>query len=410
MTPRAGHLRFYGSMLLSRLADQMLLFLVPLVVYQSTQSAAWTGVAFFVETITRFVAFPICGVLCDRRPPLGLLHFSQTWRAWACGVGLLAAWGLQHSVGDTGSIVALVAVAAVCGVLTTQGVMAREVLLPHIFPGERFERVLAQAQIADQLGMVAGPLLAGAALALWPWQGVLAGSAVLFLLADGCLAWWQRHSRAPLPKPQALPGERWWPPLRTALGHIWHVPGLKRLVALAAGVNLVVGVTLATAAAMVTGLLQQSTSAYATLQTGGAIATVLVLAGVVAARWHGHTMGMVSYLSIVVGGALTAAGTHYAVYAFGFLLVMGFDKMFSVYVRAGRQRIIPPEDYGKTGGVVVLLNNLTQPLAGLAVGLGAHGADARGVIGALVLGMALIGVGAVWIGRSTHRPATTTAE
>ncbi len=59
---RAEHLSFYLSLLLSRLADQILLFLVPLVVYQQTQSAAWTGVAFFVETLARFAACPVCGV------------------------------------------------------------------------------------------------------------------------------------------------------------------------------------------------------------------------------------------------------------------------------------------------------------------------------------------------------------
>ena len=48
----------------------------------------------------------------------------------------------------------------------------------------------------------------------------------------------------------------------------------------------------------------------------------------------------------------------------------------------------------------MLLNNLTQPLAGLAVGLGAHGADARDVIAALVLTMALIGASTVWMGRA----------
>jgi len=46
--------------------------------------------------------------------------------------------------------------------------------------------------------------------------------------------------------------------------------------------------------------------------------------------------------------------------------------------------------------VVVLLNNLSQPLAGLAVGLGAQGADARGVITALAMVMGVIGV-VVWM-------------
>jgi MFS family permease len=397
--PRARHFLFYGSLLLSRLADQVLLFLVPLVVYQQTGSASWTGIAFFVETLTRFVAFPICGVLSDRHPPMRLLRQSQGLRALSCVAGLVAGFALDGQA----ALAALVLVSAACGVFTTQGVMAREVLLPHIFPGERFERVLAHAQIADQLGMVAGPVVAAAALALWPWQSVLGCSAFLFILADTGLAWWQRQHTAPLPQGRHALGESWWVPLGTALQHIAGIPGLKPLIALAAGVNLVVGVTQATAAAMVTGLLVQSDTTYAQLQTAGAVVTVLVLAWVARTHWRGHALGLCSYTLVLVGGLMTAWAGHPAVYALGFLLVIGFDKMFSVYIRAARQRIIPPQDFGKTSGVVVLLNNLTQPLAGLAVGLGAQGADARGVIAVLTLATAMIGGTVLWIARRELR-------
>jgi len=393
---RTHHLSFYGSLLLSRLADQVLLFLVPLVVYQQTGSASWTGIAFFVETLTRFVAFPICGVLSDRHPPMRLLRQSQALRALSCIAGLAAGFALEGQP----ALVALVLVSAACGVFTTQGVMAREVLLPHIFPGERFERVLAHAQIADQLGMVAGPVVAAAALAVWPWQGVLGCSALLFIVADAGLAWWQRQHKGDLPQGRRASGQSWWVPLRIALEHIARLPGLKPLIALAAGVNLVVGVTMATAAAMVTGLLGQSDARYAQLQTAGAVVTVLVLALVARVHWRGHALGVWSYTLLLVGGLMTAWAVHPLVYALGFFLVIGFDKMFSVYIRAGRQRMIPPQDFGKTSGVVVLLNNLTQPLAGLAVGVGAQGADARGVITVRVLGMALMGGAVVWWGRN----------
>jgi hypothetical protein len=396
---RAHHLSFYSSLLLSRLADQVLLFLVPLVVYQQTGSASWTGIAFFIETLARFVAFPVCGVLSDRHPPLRPLRQSQALRALSCMAGLAAGFALS----DQAALGALVLASAACGVFTTQGVMAREVLLPHIFPGDRFERVLAHAQIADQLGMVAGPVVAAAALAIWPWQGVLGCSALMFVLADAALAWWQRQHTGALPQGRSAVGESWWVPLRTALAHIAHLPGLKPLIALAAGVNLVVGVTQATAAAMLTGLLGQSAAAYAQLQAAGAVVTVLVLAWVARAHWRGHALGVWSYALLLVGGLMSAWAAHPAVYALGFLLVIGFDKMFSVYIRAARQRIIPAQDFGKTSGVMVLLNNLTQPLAGLAVGLGAQGADARGVIAVLVVGMGVIGVVVVLLAAMEQR-------
>jgi hypothetical protein len=84
-------------------------------------------------------------------------------------------------------------------------------------------------------------------------------------------------------------------------------------------------------------------------------------------------------------------------YAIGFLLIVGFDKMFNVYIRSARQKIIPPEDYGKTTGVVILLNNMTQPLAGLLVGVFSARAQTGWLIVILSMAMGCIGA-AVSIG------------
>ena len=72
------------------------------------------------------------------------------------------------------------------------------------------------------------------------------------------------------------------------------------------------------------------------------------------------------------------------------MLVAGFDKMVNVFIRTHRTRMIPVDDLGKTTGIIARLNNLSQPLAGLLVGVYARGAARRGVILVLTLGMGLI--------------------
>ncbi|MBP6719303.1 MAG: MFS transporter [Rhodoferax sp.] len=381
---------FYASLFLSRLADQVLLFLVPLVVFQTTQSAAWSGIAFFVETLPRFMAYPVCGALCDRLPTLRLLRVSQVVRALVCAVGVAGfmVWG---------GIGWLVALSAVCGVLTTQGMMARETMLPHVFREGRFVTVLAKTQMADQLGMVLGPLLAALLLVWWPWQGVVFATAMLFLAADGALALWSRYCPVSWPVPNT-PAGAWWQPYRTGVSHWWHLPGLFRLTVVTAGVNLVLGVTMASSAAMVTGVFRQTEHVYALLQTGGAIATVVILLAIARLNFSVNLMGSWSFGCVLVGGLIMAFGTSPWQYALGFVTVIGFDKMFSVYVRSLRQTIIPPGDYGKTTGVVIMLNNLSQPAAGLAVGLFSAKSDPSAVIATLTGVMALLGA-AVWVTR-----------
>lgn len=393
------HQAFFCSLFLSRLADQILLFLVPLVIFQLTGSVAWSGAAFFLETLPRFLSFPICGALCDRMPALRLLRVSQFYRAIVCFCGMagFAAFG---------GIGWLIAISAACGVLTTQGLMAREVMLPQVFAGHRFEKVASYTQIADQLGMVLGPLVAAGLLKFWSWEYVVLSASVLFLAADGAVIGWQRIVRPVLARPEAATGN-WALPVVIALKHIMRLPGLMEVVVLAAAVNLIIGVTLATSAAMVTGIHGGTETFYAVLQTAGAIATVIILFGIAHTVMPLQVLGLVAFAMIFLGGLITGLASGPYVYTLGFVLIVGFDKMFNVFIRSLRQRVIPRQDFGKTTGLVVMLNNLSQPLAGLLVTLFAAPLGVKGVITALSLFMGAAGllVGAIWLRRAPRAAA-----
>jgi hypothetical protein len=250
--------------------------------------------------------------------------------------------------------------------------------------------------------MVLGPLLAALALGWWSWVTVLGATSALFVAADAAMKIWRAVSPVKLTDPalaHPIRGLHWLQPYRTALVQVLRLPGLIQLIVLAAGVNLVIGVTLATSAAMVTGVLHQSGNDYALLQTAGAVATVAILLLIARKSWPLRVMGTASYACIFLGSVATALGSGPWVYAIGFLMVVGFDKMFSVYIRTRRLQVIPAADLGKTTGLIVLLNNLTQPVAGLVVGLFAGQENPRGVILAMTVGMGLLGGLAVWFAR-----------
>jgi MFS family permease len=381
---RKDYLAFFVSLFLSRLADQILLFIVPLIVFQTTQSVAWAGLAFFVESLPRYLAFPVCGAVCDKFSPVRILHVSQVYRALAC-----AATVALYAVFD--GLYWIVLLSALCGVLTTQGIMAREVLMPHIFKHYTYTKTLSYSQIADQGGLVLGPLVAALLLEIWAWHWVVLGVAGLFLLADLAMRFWQRTSAVSLQTFEQHP-DIWLRPLRIALGHIRDRVELKRIITLAVGVNLIIGVTLATSAALVTGQFAAGKDAYALLQTLGALVTIGILFYLARTHLPLKVLGGLSYSMIGVGALIMAVSPSVGLYAAGFLLVTGFDKMFNVYLRSTRQRVIPVQDFGKTVGVITLFNNLTQPLAGLAVALLAAPLGTQTVILLLAGITALIGV------------------
>ncbi len=381
---RKDYLAFFVSLFLSRLADQILLFIVPLIVFQTTNSVSWAGLAFFVESLPRYLAFPVCGALCDKFSPVRILHISQVYRALACVVAV-ALYGLFDGIHW------LVILSALCGVLTTQGIMAREVLMPHIFERYTYAKTLSYSQIADQSGLVLGPLVAALLLEVWAWPWVVMGVAALFVLADLAMLIWQRNTTVDLQTHAQHPGI-WLQPLRTAFGHIRDRVELRRIITLAVGVNLIIGVTLATSAAMVTGQYAADKDAYALLQAAGAVVTIGILFYLARSSMPLKVMGGLSYTMIAVGALITAVSPGVWAYAVGFLLVTGFDKMFNVYLRSTRQRVIPVQDFGKTVGVITLLNNLAQPLAGLMIAVLAAPLGMQTVILLLAGITALIGV------------------
>ncbi|WP_416363328.1 MFS transporter [Pseudomonas sp. NFX183] len=381
---RKDYLAFFVSLFLSRLADQILLFIVPLIVFQTTQSVSWAGLAFFVESLPRYLAFPVCGAVCDKISPVRILHISQVYRALACVVAVAL-----YSVFD--GIYWIVMLSALCGVLTTQGIMAREVLMPHIFKQYTYAKTLSYSQIADQSGLVLGPLLAALMLEVWAWHWVVLGVAGLFVLADLAMLLWQHTSAVSLPTFEQH-RDIWLQPLRIAFGHIRTLAELKRIITLAVGVNLIIGVTLATSAAMVTGHYGAGKDTYALLQAAGAVVTIGILFYLARATLPLKVLGGLSYSMIGVGALITAISPSVWAYTFGFLLITGFDKMFNLYLRSTRQRVIPVQDFGKTVGVITLLNNLSQPLAGLLIGVLAAPLGTQTVILLLTGITALLGV------------------
>jgi len=373
-----------GSLFLSRLADQILLFLVPLVIFQLTSDVALSGFAFFVETLPRFIAFPVCGILTDCYSPYRLLSRSQFARFIAV---LLALAGYFFFPG----IYWLVSVAAIVGVLTTQGMMAREAILPLVFKEIRFQKVLAHTQLVDQLAMVLGPLIAALVLFFAQWQVVLIFVALLFLSADLALYIWLKSVR-PCWKKLTQDELHIVNSLRCALMNIKKLPNLLAVIYLAFAVNLIVGVLLATSAAIYTGVYAQSETEYAILQMLGAATTIIVLLYIGRATLPLRVLGVTSFIVLCVGGIITGLSQSAWLYLVGFMMIVGFDKMFNVFLRSLRKQIIPAQDFGKTTGLVVLLNNLSQPLAGLLVALYAGEFGVQVVVLSVVVVAVLIGV------------------
>lgn len=157
--------------------------------------------------------------------------------------------------------------------------------------------------------------------------------------------------------------------IKLAVTQIFALPKLLPIILMAFCINLILGMTLATMAPVYTGLFAQSESSYALLQTLGVATSIGILALLTRFSLPLNGMGMTAFLAMSVGAFMTALSQNHLIYLIGFLLIIGFDKMFNIFLRSLRKTLIPGENLGKSTGVLVLLNNIAQPIAGLIVTL-----------------------------------------
>ena len=365
---------FFSSLFFSRLADQIILFLVPLVIFQITGSGALSGLAFFIETLPRFLAFPIAGVLCDILFPYSIISVSQKIRSFVLPLGLLGFYWIE-------SVYWLMGVAALVGGATSFAMMAREMVLVQNFNHMHFNKALSYSSLADQLGMVLGPLVASVLLLYLNWQQSLTLCIFLFLLSDVSLGYWWRvgqsnQSVKPQPLPEALKTYSlltWFQffirQINQGIKQILDLPQLLPVILIAFCINLILGMTLASMAPIYTGVFAQSESSYALLQTLAVLLSILILLLIARFSFDLYWMGFIAFIAMIMGAFITSLSQHHLLYLVGFLMIIGFDKMFSVFLRSLRKKLIPISNLGKSTGLLVLLNNIAQPIAGLIVAL-----------------------------------------
>jgi MFS family permease len=356
-----NNLLFFISIFFSRLADNILLFLVPLVVYKITKSASISGLAFFIESLPRFMWFPIAGILTSYISPYKLLNISQIMRFIIVILGLLGYYFFE-------SFYWLIAISSIVGILTTQGEISREVIIPQFFKKFPLQKVFSITQLSDQLGMVFAPLLAVLLLSYTTWEVIVLFTGFLFLISDVFLKLWWRKSKY-IFNVKNLKNIKIIDDIKTSLHNILILPKLMPLIVIAFSVNLILGTLISSLVPIFTGNFEQSQNAYATLQVLGIFVTIVVLLITSKFTFKLRIMGLLSFMCISIGGILTGLTDILILYVIGYILIVGFDKMFNIYIRTIRTQIIPEKDFGKTLGLIVLFNNISQPIAGLIIAI-----------------------------------------
>lgn len=389
---RARRTLFSGGVLIGLMAQQIVLFAVPLIIYRETGGVAALGLAYALEWLPNLVAYPFAGVLADRDGGVRLFSRANLARAALLGVAVLLCLTLPGW-----STPVLLVNGALLSTLMANVHMSVEKVVPQIAEGENLVKTQSLVQNMELLAMALGPGLAVVAVLVLGKVGLLGLAGAMFATAAAC---W-----LPLPRNRPEPAVRADAEavgaLRDSVREIrqgWRLLVGNRPVLTLAGfnflINLVASVALATNVAVVTGVFKAPESTFALLNTCvGVMGLVnLLIIPLLLRRFQVGALGVIGFTGLCGALLLLGFASSLAVYAVAFVGMWVAAAYFNVYNRTQRVKAIPREHLGKVTGSFFIINDLSFPLAGAVVAIVGDSIGPQRLTAVLTLPLALFGV------------------
>ncbi|MEW9528642.1 MFS transporter [Microbispora sp. NPDC049125] len=391
-------LLLWGGQSVSAAGDGMALLALPLLVLQQTSSPVLAALAATPQTIAYLLSGLFAGAVADRLDPRRLMLWCDTVRLalFSLLTGLALAGAAPVAV-----LLGLAVAAAVFGVLfdTAHAALLQGILRPsHLVAGN------SRLELTTQLGLLAGPALAGAVAAGFGLGSCLLVNAAsygvsvvtLWLLPRGAV---KRDIRGGLTVRGAAAD------LREGLGYLRRHRLVRAVCSLQVVINFVLAVeTLVVFYAVHT--LDGGPGGASLALAAGAAGGVLgaAAAGPAGRRFPAHNL--IGGALLVLAAALVAASAaSSAVWLAAANAAIGLTSVLAtVHIRALRQRVVPPELIGRVTATARTFAVAAYPLGAVVAGqLTALAGNSPRVPFAVA---GLLGAGAVVVGyRTGLRPA-----
>ncbi|MGX4693758.1 MFS transporter [Streptomyces sp. JNUCC 63] len=341
-------------------AFSMTTYGIPLLVLATTGSATLTGLAFALEWLPRIAAFTVAGTLVDRFGTARIFRAACLARALVvlAAAGALMAFGTR----TLAATVTVMLFAASTGVLTEFSYVAAETAGGEASrkTGARAHRVQSTLIAIDQTATLAGPAVSGLLLE-HGGPAVMLGILASFSVLAATLG--PRERTEPTRGAAAKRG-LWtgWATLRSLPVLAWLVGGLVVS-------NGAIALLQAAVPVVVVTELNHSSADAGLIWSAAAVASLLAISASRLAidRWGLWPVG-VAAAAVAAGATLAVAHADtYRGYLVLIAILMAGEGGLTVVLRTVRSHLIPPDVFGSTLAVTILLLLLPYPAAGLLV-------------------------------------------
>ena len=390
-------IQFLLSRFCSALGDQFLLFAVPLIIYKSTQNISLVGLAFFIEWTPRVLSLPLAGTFSDRWGGKKVYLLADFVRMTVCLFGFLL-----MNLFPSNIFIITSSVMGICAFFYAQAFIALEATVPKLVDQSDLPKAQSILQGIDQTSSILGPALAAISVLYIDTLDLLLIAAGVFGLSFLGMLLMGSALNVQISNPK----RRIWQDIRQGAEILLDHPNLLVLTTLSFLINLIIGIALATGAALTNGTFHKPDSYFGILNTTAGLLAVVsfLLIPKLIKYFSVFRLGIAAYLTVVCGGILVGVANNFNLFVIGYALACGSSGVFNVYIRTERVQWIPSQHLGKTIGLIVLLNQLSLPTAGILI------AASSGWIGTqslFILASLIAGVYLTWIYKGLKRQSKT---
>ncbi|WP_116963987.1 MFS transporter [Fastidiosibacter lacustris] len=307
MTNTKYHLLAIFSILLSKLADQILLFAIPIIVFKLTNSFSLSGIAFFMEWLPRVISLPISGRKLDKCDSQNMFVHANFVR----GVVILCAF-LALSLTSVSLFLVLCLMMVINGFYYARSFVTVQYYTSHVYSGKKLAKVQTYLMNIEQISQIMGPAIGVALSVYFNILSELIIIAVMFVLSSLFILRLPKSYFIATNKQNVIQSNI-VKDLQVALGVIWYSNKLRWMVTLTIFINLIWGLMLSMGAPLVTGTFQLTASYFGLVQTVTGIVNIAIfmLIPIVLKRCSVAILGFSATIGMITGGLLIGAGQTY---------------------------------------------------------------------------------------------------
>ncbi len=361
---RSGTRTFFivwSGQLVSLVGTSLTAFGLSIWIFQETGSVTQLAAVMLAGLVPRLILGPFAGALVDRWDRRKAMLLSDL----GSGVGTVVLVGLYYT--DSLALWSILLVVAFSGIFQAFQWPAYQAAMAVLLPKEQFSRASGLVQLAEAVGQIGGPILAGVMIVTAGIGGIFLVDVVTFLFAVGTLLF-VRFPRPAESAAGAAGAGSLWEETKYGFTYLWHRHGLFALMIYFTMINLAFG--------FIGPLfipLGLSVAGAAELGTAYAVAATGMLAGsVVASVWVGfkHRIagillsgGVLGLAMILVGGRASIIWITAAVW-----IGMSVVPVMSATSQALWLAKVEPDLQGRVAAVRATVAQAAIPISYILVG------------------------------------------